>query len=451
MPNIQLKQEDKMVVKINHQMEMHTHRRVDVYLSLPKEMGISAKTLKESNYFTSNVISKHSYYSPGLHLPLLQSRFASMNNLAIEEYRVNLNLFAYQYAIALDVDLKLLLKEQDIENFYNLANSLMEQSSSLLKKFRRSTPTGAAQLAHFENADNYLSWHTEQVFMKLIATRPRNGEFSEQLKLILDYTRSEKNYRTERAYNSTATIKDPNRIANKMRLIRRLIEYGVVFKEKTYALGNTSRKFVTGLATALIMVVVLSLIIKTQGALSGLTALMVVVLATIYGVREVFKEDLKNALWRWISKGRAKWSRELHDSANNTLIAKQKIWLDYIRTKHLPVPVADILAHRHRRNRQAEELLHYRIESRVFGRNFRAGYSAINESLYFNLRPFARYLEGGRGVVYQEDKGKISKESIERRYQINLILAIADGDQEPIYQRYKITLNRSKIADIEAA
>ncbi|MGY5450425.1 hypothetical protein ACVFI8_05700 [Agarivorans sp. MS3-6] len=449
MPTIQLKQEDKMVVKLHHQMEMHTQRRIDVYFSLPKEMGIGPKTLKENTYFNSGITGKHSYFSAGLHLPLLQSRFASMNNLALEEYRVNLNLFAYQYVVALEVDVNLTLKEKDPEQFYLLAAGLVEQSASLLKKLRRNIPTGSAQLAHFENADNYLSWHTEQLLMRMMAKRPRSSELLEQRNSILEYARSETNYRETRGYNSAATVADPNRIANKMRLMRRLIEYGVVFREKTYSLGNNTRRLVTGLATALIMIVVLSLIIKTQGALSGLTALMVLVLAAIYGVREVFKEDLKNAMWRFISKGKPKWSKDLYDSANQTLIAKQKIWLDYIKTKHLPESVADILAHRHQRNRQSAELLHYRVESRVFGRNFRAGYSAIHESVYLNLRPFARYLEGGRGVVFKEEKGRVSRESIERRYQINLILAIEDNGEAPVYRRYKITLNRSKITDIE--
>jgi len=86
-------------------------------------------------------------------------------------------------------------------------------------------------------------------------------------------------YRSKQNYNSAVTIKDSNRIANKMRLLRRLIEYG----SKTLTLGKHTRKIVTGVATAMLMIVVLVLVlvIKTQGAFSHLSSLMILILSAI--------------------------------------------------------------------------------------------------------------------------------------------------------------------------
>jgi hypothetical protein len=44
---------------------------------------------------------------------------------------------------------------------------------------------------------------------------------------------------------------------------------------------------------------------------------------------------------------------------------------------------------------------------------------------------------------------KISSQGVERRYQINLILS-QKGKSEEHLQRFKITLNRSEIVNIEA-
>ncbi len=43
-------------------------------------------------------------------------------------------------------------------------------------------------------------------------------------------------------------MQDPTRMSNKMRLLRRLIEYPVTMNEKTVELGKNTRKIVTGAA-----------------------------------------------------------------------------------------------------------------------------------------------------------------------------------------------------------
>ena len=290
----------------------------------------------------------------------------------------------------------------------------------------------------------------------MLAKKPRSTEFSEDRLALLKICEQENSYRKEKGYNSSATINDPNRIANKMRLLRRLIEFSVIFKSETQELGNITRKVVTGVTTALIMSVVLVLIIKTQGAFSKLTSVMIFILAIIYGVREVFKDDFKKMLWHWIRKGKPKWARILQDAVNQNEIARQKVWLDYIKTNKLPQKSKELLAKRHTQNKQSAELLHYRIETKINRQGFQAGYESIEETILFSLIPFTRYLERGSGKVYEQNnpsssKGKIQSTSIERRYQINLVVALDQGEYNEQFERYKITLNRSGIIELKKA
>lgn len=434
-------------------------RRVDLYFSLPKEMGINKNTLPENEYFNSGIKGRRAYFTKGLHLPLLHTRFASRMKRSPEEYKSNLNLFAYQYIIALETDSEEILNLNDgesLHDFYQAVAEMSEQCLTILNKQRSYTLKDTKLKSIFENVDNYLSWYTEQTILRLLAKKPRNTEFSEARLALLKTCTQESKYRKKNNYNTNTTLNDPNRIANKMRLLRRLIEFGVIFKCETKELGNITRKIVTGVATALIMSVVLILIIKTQGAFSKLTSLMILVLAVIYGVREVFKDDFKNMLWRWIRKGKPKWSRTLKDSMSKNEIARQKIWLDYIKAKKLPKQSIALLAQRHTQNKQRAEFMHYRIETRVNKQGFQAGYDTIEETILFSLRPFARYLERGTGKVYEQNspatnKEKIQTTSIERRYQINLVVAINQGQYVEQFERYKITLDRSAIIEIVKA
>ncbi|MCZ2720553.1 hypothetical protein O1D97_02540 [Marinomonas sp. 15G1-11] len=105
-------------------------------------------------------------------------------------------------------------------------------------------------------------------YLKILAYSPRSADFSEVKDKVLDLCRSENYYREQVCkYNSMQTQQDANRISNKMLLLRRLIQQGVVLKEELKPLGVGLKKFVTGLATGLVMLVVSALIIKAQGFL----------------------------------------------------------------------------------------------------------------------------------------------------------------------------------------
>lgn len=457
MRKFRVKQQEKLSIKLTHQINRGNSRRIDMYISLPKEMGINKHTLSETEYFNAAIKGRRAYFTEGLHLPLLHTRFASRMKRSSEEYKTNLNLFAYQYILALDTDTQEALAIDDSESladFYQAAHDITEQCLTILKKHRSHEPSDPKLLAIFTNVDNYLSWYTEQAILKMLAKKPRQSEFSEPRLALLAICDEENNYRKGKGYNTNATLGDPNRISNKMRLLRRLIEYSVIFKTDTHELGKITRKVVTGVATALIMSVVLVLIIKTQGAFTSISALMIFILAVIYGVREVFKDDFKNMLWRWIRKGKPKWSRTLKDPTSKNEIATQKVWLDYIRSNKLPNHAVDLLAKRHTQNKQSAEYLHYRIETKVNKEGFQAGYDRLEETMLFSLRPFARYLERGTGKVYEQNppdsnREKIQSTSIERRYQINIVVALDQGHYMEQFERYKITLNRSGIVEIE--
>lgn len=459
MKQISLKQEERFSIKLTHQIDQGQFRRIDVYFSLPKEMSINKNTLPEVDYFNAGVRSRSAYFTEGLHLPLLHSRFASRMKRSTYEYRNHLNLFAYQYVTALNTDAHEALKNNDsdkLRQFYNAAQDMANHSMVILSKHRSHAPKDDNLAAIFENVDNYLSWYTEQTILGMLVNKPRVSEFSEQRLALLQICNNENLYRQEKSYNSQPTLDDPNRIANKMRLLRRLIEYGVIFKTETQALGNITRKIVTGVATALIMSVVLVLIIKTQGAFSTLTSLMVFILAIIYGVREVFKDDFKNILWRWIRKGKPKWARTLIDPTSKSELAKQKIWLDYIKADNQPLKTRQLLAKRNMQNKQSSEILHFRLETRVARQGFQPGYDSLEETIDFSFLPFARFLERGSGKLYEQNdpssnKEKIKTTSIERRYQINVVVALDQGKYTEQFERFKITLNRSGIIDIEKA
>jgi hypothetical protein len=452
--NVKLSQDENLSIKITHQLLPQAQQRIDLYFSLPVEMGISPSTLNVEDFFYSNIKSHSAYYSDQLHLPLVRSRFISQrfeeeDKSKQSDYRLNLNLYSYQLKIALDTDIKSTLKLKSAEEFYPAAIELADQIASLTKKLRRYTPSDLKLSSFFENADNYLSWHIEQSFLKLLSKGPKSSDFSTEREFLFTFCRNENSYRIDCNYNSQVTLDDPNRITNKMRLLQRLIEYGVVFQKQTRYLDLNLKRLVRGGVTAVIMAFVMVLVLNARSSFTEVTVALIAFLGLIYGLRETFKEDLTSLIWLKIQKGRPKWQNIFRHSVNQKRILSQTLWLEYINSKDLPETVNELLQQRRQQNKQAACLLHFRCDNKVLVKDFLPGYDEIQQQIFFNLTPFVRFLKKGAGRLYNLEGQKISSQAVERRYQINLILR-SIGNQGEQLQRFKITLNRSEIVNVEA-
>lgn len=449
MKPVSIVQDENLAIKVSHQLLPQESQRIDLYFSLPVEMGIDPSTLNEDDYYHSGIKSHCAYYSDKIHLPLVRSRFISQKKGDEGDYRLNLNLYSYQLRVALDTDIKQALQLEDVQKFYTKAIELAEQTQSLLKQLRRYTPSDDKLNLYYENADNYLSWHVEQSFLKLIARGPKSSEFADIKTTILEWCEQENEYRKMRKYNSQLTLSDPNRIANKMRLLQRLIEYGVVFKRNPRFLNTYLHRLVKGGVTAVIMAFVMILVLNARSTFSEVTVALVSLLGIIYGLREIFKEDVTRYIWRTIQKGRPKWQNIFTHCVNKKRIQVQMLWLEYLNKKDLPQQVLKLFQRRRQQNKQTEFLLHFRCDSQVIAKAFLPGYDEINNQFFFNLAPFVRYLKKGEGRLYQLNGNKVSHQGIERRYQINVIL-VQSNKAEEYAKRYKITLNRSRIINIES-
>jgi len=446
---IKLSQDENLSIKTSFRLLPQEYQQLDLYISIPEEMGISASTLAEENFYYSSIAFNSAYYSENLHLPLVRSRFVSQQKGEQEDYRGNLNLFSYQLRIALETDIKETIKIKNTDEFYERAIEIANQTESLLKKLRRYTPPDKKLSSYFENIDNFLSWKTEQSFLKLLSKSPKSSEYTEHKNKLLELCKKESLYRVEKKYNSTVTIEDPNRITNKMQLLQRLGEYGVVFAKKTTHLNVNLKRLVRGSITAVIMAFVMYIVLNARTVFTEVTIVLIAFLGLIYGVRETFKDELTRAIWRIIQKGRPKWRHIFSNSITKRRVSFQTIWLEYIKSKELPKEVDKLFQKRRQQNKLEAHLLHFRCDSKVTVKTFLPGYEEIQNQVIFNLTPFVRYLRKGEGRLYNLDGNKISSEAVEKRYQLNMVLIQKNDKNEKYIQRIKITINRSKIINIE--
>jgi hypothetical protein len=437
---------DAITLKISHAMSKSKTADLDIYLFVPGEIGLSSDIMSESDFYYNSITQKRAYYSDKNILPLVHSRLAQRGRLSSTQYRVSLSLFAYQYVVALDKAVKPLIlatesvAEEEIDN-------VIELSLDILKRLRRSIPYEENLKRYYANIDNYLSWYTEQKFLSIVSHLTRDQEYKTLKDRLIVLAEKEQAHRVLNNYNSSKASADINRLSNKMRLLRRLIEHPVVLKEEVSSLGKNLQRAVKGIATGLVMVFVTITAITARDYWGEITASFIVVMSLIYALREVFKDDLRDILWRWFHKGKPKWKRRYYDPTTNQQVGQKLEWLDYTKLAELSDKIQSI--RKKRIVQREEQILHYRTHTEMSTSRFMSGYEETKQTIHIDFRNITHLFDKGSSRIYTLNNGQVSREKVEKRHMFNLIIKENNKIEKPTYYRWKIVLNRNKIVDIE--
>ncbi|MFA0464671.1 hypothetical protein AB4458_26365, partial [Vibrio sp. 10N.261.45.F1] len=140
----------------------------------------------------------------------------------------------------------------------------------------------------------------------------------------------------------------------------------------------------------------------------------------IYALREIFKDDLRDILWRWLRKGKPKWKRRYFDPTTNKSVGHKLEWLDYANFSKLADRIQSI--RKKRVVQREEQILHYRSHTEMSTSTFMSGYEETRETVSISLRALTRLMDKGSNNVYRMNEGQVSRESVEKRHLLNLII-----------------------------
>jgi len=437
-------------VRISHVNQEGCDQQLDLYIFVPGELGLNANIMDIETFFYQAIHSKRTYYSQHYHLPLVHSRLASRSKLPSEQYRLSLSLYGYQYVQALEEAIQDLLEKQQAQSAsIEMIEEVIELSLQILKRLRRNPPTDADQLKYYHNIDNYLSWFSEQSWLDLLSNLSNDDEHH-YLKVkaqLLAISKNEAKHRLTHHYNSSKTRQDPTRMSNKMRLLRRLLEYPVTLSESSTKLGRHTQKVVTGASAGIVMIFVTILLTLARDFWTDITFSFITALSFIYALREVFKDDLKKHLLRLLRKGRAKWRKQFFDPSIKKLIGQQRVWIEYLSYDSLSAGIKQV--RKHKVSQREESILHYKSSTLMSPTKFLSGYEQTRELIDLDLGILTGLMEKGAQRIYQVQDNKVSRELVEKRHLINLITKESDGNDRVHIQRWKVVMSHSKIVDIE--
>jgi hypothetical protein len=448
---ILLERKDERTVKLTRELGQAAEHRLDIYLFVPGELNVSSQILPEQEFYLQGVHVRRTYSSNAQLAPLVQSRLISRsagnNTRPDPKYRLSLSLYAYQYANALEGASRRLLGGDQVVR--EEVGELLHLSSTILKRLRRNVPKEEGLSRYHVNIDNYLSWLTEQQFLMLASRLPFEDDQFDLRELMIKVAKREHKHREVKEYNSKRINDDSTRMSNKMRLLRRLLEYPVTFKRRSRELGGGEQRFVKAGVAAVVMTLVSFFVFESRMLMGDVTAIFFLVVALLYALREFFRDDIRQRLWLWLRKGRPKWKHTYEDVNSEQVVGRSLEWFDYKDFRELPQDIRQ--ARSSSTPQRGEKIIHYRNDSRMLPARFLSGYAETRESIVLDLDLLMRLMNPSTHEVYRLENNEILEESVEKRYVLNMVVRDVEGDGRVVLQRWKLVMNHNRILDVELA
>lgn len=442
---------DSFHLRITRELGDYPEHRFQACLFIPAELGLNSTLLDEQVFYKQGIQIHRTYQSTATLEPLVRSRLIRRMNRergrTDPQYRMSLSLYGYEYVTAME-QASLRILQGDQEDIRASLGELIELSGSILKRFRRNKPDDSTLSLYFINIDNYLSWITEQLFLRLAGEVNFADNQKDLQELLMRIAQRESKYRQDMEYNIGRAAQDSIRLSSKMRLLRRLIEHPVSMRRVGQELGEKQQKIVKAIVAAIVMSIMSMLVFQTRDALGDITAIFVLIMALLYAGRELFREDLQKKLWNWIRKGRPKWRYQFVDVNSEQVIGTALEWFDYKRFEDLPESIQK--ARKGSTQQREETVARLKSYSKMLPARFMSGYAGTRETISFDLSLLQPLMNQSTYPIYSQEDGEVKREDVERRYVLNLVTSEQVGQKKEKVQRWKVTVNYSRILSIEA-
>lgn len=419
--------------------------RVELYLFTPHEGRFSPWTLAEQQFFFNSI--EHRFALLGLpekdRLGKADSSFALLS----PHYEIMYGSWLFQYRASMSR-----LRQQ--ARAADLTNEPIKRALRLTKNFaqrlRKSTPQQSSQQRYYRLVDVYFSWYAEQFFLECM-TLEGYDELEQELKdTIQEFLQQEYQLRREMKYQRDFRG-TPTRLWNRMSLYLRLLDFPVVLRSRLTELGSGTRKLVKAASTMLIMSLFTYFLFNLRAGNQQLSLALLLSIALIYALRDVLRDDMINSVTKWLRKGSPRWKLRLLMPYTNTLLAQQRIWLDYSKLPDLPKEVIDS-SEKWTLSNDERQIICYRSVLNLDKDTLEK--DQIQERISLNCEDLCEMIQATRNKLFAwedpDNPSAVQAHQIDKQHDYNLLLVCTEqGHNYSTAQRWRLRLGVNGIVQCE--
>lgn len=447
---------------------------VNTWIFIPNSLDVNQNTYDKKDFYRdlkSNIrlitpIFLLSDIAKGKNSPFIKLE-AAIRILASLPNRTNTRNFEHQLKMLLSI-VKSALRE---ETQHIIQNEKKEDKRYLLDDFLNHTQLIANQyrntrrlinvatinkeiMNYFQFGDEFLSNIIEKHAFTLLQ---KGNLLGKSRKNILAFINQEVKYKVSKGYPVVDPLSpDANRLfVHHSALLKKYAENVLFVAAHKKRDGILKEQILYSLAAGLSMVFATAIAFSFQAKYGNLTMPFFVALVVSYMLKDRIKE--LGRIYFAHKTGRSYFDHKTSISLSNQHIGWSKEAMDFVEEAKVPQPVirmrkrSAILEADNRNN--DEKILLYRKRVRIFRKKLDQSIDyntkGINEILRLNLQHFCLQMDDPDIHLHVEDAASDFKTITgERIYFLNLLMQLK-SNEETIYHRYRIALNKNGIAGIE--
>lgn len=414
---------------------------VELYLFIPPETHLSARTLAEQQFFFGSIA--HRFGLMGLQANDRASKSDDSYARLSPYFEIAHGSWLFRYKASMG---RLRQQLLSTDNPAEPIGRALRLSQAFAQRLRETPPPPGRQQRYFRQMDIYFSWFAEQFFLECMTLENFAALDEELKKNIADFLQQEEKRRKEQDY-----VREfqgtPTALWNRMSLYNRLLEYPASLRSKIVELGSRTRNLVKAGSTMVIMLMFTYLLFNARNASQTLSITLLFGIALIYAIRDMVREDVINVITRRLRRGKPRWKIRLLMPYTRKQVAQQLIWVDYRILSELPRRIADnaiksahnddaqVICYRSLLNPDKATLEHDEIRERLT-----LDFEALCEMIKVSRDRLFTYAEG------DDSAAAIQVHPIERQQDYNLLLvSTKPGQHHSSAQLWRLRLGSNGI------
>lgn len=419
---------------------------VELYLFTPHESSFSAWTLAEQHFFFNSL--EHRFSRLGMPDKDRVSKADRSFKLLSPHYEIMYGSWLFQYRASIA---RLRQQIQSAELSAEPLKRALRLSQNFAERLRKAIPEQSNQQRYFRLLDIYFSWHAEQFMLECI-TLEGFSELDQELRDgVQSFLQQEYQHRRELEYLSDFNG-TPTRVWNRMSLYLRLLESPVLLRAKVTELGAGTQKVVKAISTMLVMSLFTYFLFNARAVGQQLSLSLLLGIALIYALRDFLRDDMIKSLTQWLRKGKPRWKIRLLMPYTHTLLALQKVWLDYRKLPELPQQVSKHVGKW--ATNEERQIICYRSVLNLDRAALE--HDQIQERLSLDCEELCQMIQATQNKLFvwadQDDPSSpVQAHPIEKQHDYNLLLVCTEpGETHSSAQRWRLRLRTNGIVQCES-
>ncbi|MGD1524052.1 hypothetical protein [Vibrio owensii] len=442
---MKVKNNDKRL-DIEQFVSSQSTRITKIEIELPKNIDLD-KIASNKEFSEEYISSAYRFHkSESSNIALLGLKRLEKSGLEQgSRFKVAINLFAHQYI----KNLKQVLFEVLAADKTDKASTALKELdvlSDVLQSFRAMEFTGDDKVVLKKNTDSVLSHELEQFLLELHTKIGDADELSPIKERLLIMCKEELQYRKASKITEYSTLDDVegdgeglSKKINKVELRKKLVALPSKISMKPIPEGKTAKRLAISVSTFFIMLAFSYVV--TRARISGLdtTKVFIFVLAFLYILRDVFREEFRNYIYRCLTNRSPRKRFSLHALGNGGKIGSQQLWFDaqsYKKNKHSSWNDYERISRR-------EKLTTNKID--VFG------YKSIKTTTTIDMSPIMTAIKDSKKIVYALGVDGPVETEVRKQYLITLNVTEHVISKSKVTEKtiaYKILIDNERILKV---